>query len=123
MSNPQNNTLMMSKLQAAVDDTSLWLLFAMVGGAGASVLALGVLLRSGHVITARMLIGTVLHSMAWGAAVFLMMVDQVGVGLPFMLGVSIFSGMGLASFFDVLLLLLKRHLGVAVTFNPPNKEP
>lgn len=112
----------MSKLQTAIDETSLWLFFAMLGGAGASLLALGVLLRSDQKVTRRMLLGTVLHSMAWGAAVFLLMVDQTQLGLPFMLGVSIFSGMGLASFIDVIALLIKKHLGVTVTVNPPSKE-
>lgn len=112
----------MSKLQHAIDETSLWLLFAMLGGAGASLLALGILLRSDQKVTRRMLLGTVLHSMSWGAAVFLLMVDQTQLGLPFMLGVSIFSGMGLASFIDVVALLIKKHLGVTVTVNPPSKE-
>lgn len=112
----------MSKLQHAIDETSLWLLFAMLGGAGASLLALGILLRSDQKVTRRMLLGTVLHSMSWGAAVFLLMVDQTQLGLPFMLGVSIFSGMGLASFIDVVALLIKKHLGVTVTVNPPPKE-
>lgn len=113
----------MSKLQHAIDETSLWLFFAMLGGAGASLLAVGILLRSNQQLTRRMVVGTVLHSVAWGAAVFLMMVDQTHLGLPFMLGVSIFSGMGLASFIDVVALLIKKHLGVTVTINPPSKEP
>ena len=113
----------MPKLQAAVDETSLWLFFAFLGGAGASVLALGILLRSSQEVTRRMVIGTVMHSLAWGAAVFLLMADQTGLSLPFMLGVAIFSGMGVASFIDVVALLVKKHLGVTVTLQPPNKEP
>lgn len=115
----------MKKLQDAIDDASLWLFFAAMGGGGASMLALGMLLRSNQQLTRRVLVGTLLHSMAWGAAVFLMTVDRTSLGTPFTLGVAIFSGMGLASFIDVLLLLVRQRLGVpAPTPTPtPEKEP
>ena len=45
-----------------------------------------------------------------------------GLGVPFTLGISIFSGMGMASFIDVILLLVRQRLGVNVTINPPSKE-
>jgi len=106
-------------LQAAVDETSLWLLFALIGGSGASMLALGLLLRSNQTLTRRVVVGTLLHSVAWGAAVFLMSYGTVSADLPFMLGLSIFSGMGAASAIDLVLLLVKQRLGISVTINPP----
>lgn len=112
-----------STLQRVVDDSSLWLLFALIAGSGASVLALGMLLRSGRTLNRRTVIGTFLHSVAWGAAVFLMTYEQSGFGLPFTLGLSIFSGMGAASFIDLVLLLLKQRLGISVTVNPPPRDP
>ena len=105
-----------------LDDSSLWLVFAAIGGSGASLLALGLLLRSNEKLTRRAVIGTLLHSSAWGAAVFLMTVDHTSLGVPFTLGISIFSGMGMASFIDVILLLVRQRLGVNVTINPPAKD-
>lgn len=110
-------------LSAVADETSLWLLFALIAGSGASVLALGLLLRSNQALTRRTVIGTVMHSVAWGSAVFLMTYEQTSLGLPFVLGLSIFSGMGAASFIDLMLLLLRQRLGVNVTFNPPTPMP
>lgn len=110
-------------LQSAVDETSLWLAFALIGGSGASVLALGLLLRSNQTLTRRVVAGTLLHSVAWGAAVFLLSYGTVSVDLPFLLGLSIFSGMGAASFIDLMLLLVKQRLGISVTINPPNQTP
>lgn len=109
-------------LQHLLSDTSLWLLFALAGGAGASVLALGMLLRSGQQLTSRAVVGTVLHSVAWGVAVFLMLVEKLDLGLPMVLGLAIFSGLGTASFIDLVLLLVKQRLGINVTINPPPKE-
>lgn len=106
-------------LAAHVDEAMLWLLFALVGGVGASVLAMGLLLRSDKRLTARMVVGTVLHSLAWGVATFLLMVDQSAMSVPVMLAVSIFSGMGVASFVDVLVMILRRQLG----FVPPPPAP
>lgn len=106
-----------------VNDTSLWVLFAFAGGAGASVLALGILLRSNEAISRRVIIGTVLHGMAWGSAVFLMLYDQSDMGLPFTLGVSIFSGMGMASFVDIFLMLVKQRLGLSISITTARKEP
>lgn len=105
-------------LQEAIDQSSLWLLFALIGGAGASVLALGMLLRSNQLITARAVIGTTLHSVVWGAAVFLLVYEHNNLGLPFVLGVSVLSGMGAASFIDLMLLIVKQRLGISVTINP-----
>lgn len=118
-----NATSFIGALQHAVDSSSLWLVFALLGGSGASVLALGKLLRSNEQLTGRVVVGTVLHSMAWGAGVFLMMVDNTSLGLPFVVGLSVFSGMGVASFIDLVLLLVRQRLGISVTFNPPQKEP
>lgn len=109
-------------LQHVVSDTSLWLVFALAGGAGASVLALGMLLRSGDKLTSRAILGTVLHSLACGIAVFLMLVEKLDLGLPMVLGLAIFSGLGTASFIDLVLLLVKQRLGINVTINPPPKE-
>lgn len=113
------NTLPGSRLQAAVDETSLWLVFAVMGGSGASMLALGMLLRSNQALSKRVVVGTLLHSAAWGAAVYLMAYSRFNADLPFLLGLSIFSGMGAASFIDLVLLLVKQRLGISVTFNGP----
>jgi len=119
----------MQNLQNAIDDTSLWLVFALIGGTGASVLALGMLLRSNEALSWRVVAGAVLHSLAWGIAVFLMAYKKLDGELPFLLGLSIFSGMGTASFIDLVLLLIKQKLGISVTINPPaaaamtTKEP
>ena len=110
-----------STLQHAVDETSLWLVFAIIGGGGASLLSLGLLLRSNKALTRRAVIGTVMHSLAWGIAVFLMTVEHTALGLPFTIGLSIFSGMGVASFLDVLLLVLRQRMGISVTFNTKDK--
>lgn len=109
-------------LQTAADETSLWLLFALIGGAGASMLALGLLLRSNEKLTRRVVLGTLMHSVAWGAAVFMLGYSRYVDDLPFLLGLSIFSGMGVASFLDLVLLLVKQRLGISITLNPP-KEP
>jgi hypothetical protein len=112
-----------SRLQNAIDESSLWLLFALIGGSGASMLALGLLLRSNDKLTTRVIVGTLLHSAAWGSAVFLMGWSTLSNDIAFLLGLSIFSGMGVASFIDVVLLLIKQRLGIQVTINPPPKEP
>ena len=119
MADPAASTPLAAKLQTAIDDSSLWLLFAVIGGSGASMLALGLLLRSKEQLTSRVIIGTVLHSAAWGAAVFMMGWSSMQTDLAFLLGLSIFSGMGVASFLDVILLLVKQRLGIQVTINPP----
>lgn len=112
----------MQNLQTAINDTSLWLLFALIGGGGASMLALGLLLRSNQKLTRRVIAGTMLHSTAWGAAVFMLGYSRYVTDLPFLLGLAIFSGMGVASFLDLVLLLVKQRLGISVTLNPPAKD-
>ena len=110
------------RLQNAIDETSLWLLFALIGGAGASLLGMGILLRSNQALSARLVLGTLLHSVAWGAAVFMLGYSRFGDDTPLLMGLSIFSGMGAASFIDLVLLLVKQRLGVSVTINPPVKD-
>ncbi|MBY0236214.1 MAG: hypothetical protein K2W93_14635 [Burkholderiaceae bacterium] len=110
-------------LQTAIDDTILWLVFALIGGCGASMLALGLLLRSNQALTWRVVLGAVLHSIAWGFAVFLMAYNKLSSDLPFLVGLSIFSGMGTASFIDLMLLLVKQRMGISVTINPPSSIP
>jgi hypothetical protein len=117
------NPTFLHKLQTAIDDSSLWLLFALIGGSGASLLALGLLLRSNERLTTRVIVGTALHSSAWGSAVFMLSFSTLSQDLAFLVGLSIFSGMGVASFIDVLLLLVKQKLGIQITLNPPPKEP
>lgn len=106
-------------LQAGIDETSLWLLFALLGGSGASMLALGLLLRSGQSLTLRAVVGTLIHSLAWGAAVFMVTYGKFSGDLAFVVGLSIFSGVGAASSIDLVLLLLKQRLGISVTVSPP----
>lgn len=122
MSDHKPPRTVIENLQIAVDETSLWLLFALIGGAGASMLALGLLLRSNETLTRRVVLGTLLHSLAWGAAVFMLGYSRYVDDLPFLLGLSIFSGMGVASFLDLVLLLVKQRLGISVSINPPAKE-
>jgi|GEM_PF-1441065 len=122
MSDPTTQPGALHGLQRVADETSLWLVFALIGGSGASMLALGILLRSNQALTLRVVAGTLLHSAAWGAAVFLLSYGKASDDLPFLLGLSIFSGMGVASFIDLVLLLVKQRLGVSVTLNPPAKD-
>lgn len=110
-------------LQRVVDETSLWLIFAVIGGSGASMLALGMLLRSNQTLTSRVVLGTLLHSAAWGAAMFMLSYSKASDDLPFLLGLSIFSGMGVASTIDLVLLMIKQRLGISVTINPPSQAP
>lgn len=100
-----------SKIQQAVDETSLWLWFALAGAAGASVLALGLLLRSNKALSPRLVVGTLFHAAAWAVGVFLMSFSHFKEDLPFLLGISIMSGMGAASFVDMALMLLRQRLG------------
>jgi hypothetical protein len=121
MSDPQASaSVPFRSLQGAIDETSLWLVFALLGGSGASMLALGLLLRSGQSLTLRAVLGTLIHSLAWGAAVFMVTYGKFSGDLAFTVGLSIFSGMGAASSIDLVLLLLKQRLGISVTVAPPS---
>lgn len=111
----------MSKLQQALDDTSLWLLFALAGAGGASMLALGMLLRSSQALTPRMVLGTLLHSAAWAVGVFALTYSRFPEDLPFLVGLSIMSGMGVASFVDLAFLVLRQRLGMPTL--PPGAPP
>lgn len=113
----------MSKLQQAIDDTSLWLLFALAGGAGASMLALGLLLRSNQALTPRMVLGTLLHSATWAVGVFALSYSRFPEDLPFLVGLSIMSGMGVASFVDLAFLVLRQRLGMAPMPNTAAPPP
>lgn len=124
MSDPQATaSVPFRSLQGAIDETSLWLVFALLGGSGASMLALGLLLRSGQSLTMRAVVGTLIHSLAWGAAVFMVTYGKFSSDIAFVVGLSIFSGMGAASSIDLVLLLLKQRLGVSVTLSPPSAAP
>jgi hypothetical protein len=111
----------LSKLQQALDDTSLWLLFALAGAGGASMLALGMLLRSSQALTPRMVLGTLLHSAAWAVGVFALTYSRFPEDLPFLVGLSIMSGMGVASFVDLAFLVLRQRLGMPMP--PPGAPP
>lgn len=125
MSDPHQTaaSVPLRSLQGAIDETSLWLVFALLGGSGASMLALGLLLRSGQSLTLRAVLGTLIHSLAWGAAVFMVTYGKFSADLAFVVGLSIFSGMGAASSIDLVLLLLKQRLGISVTVMPPAAPP
>lgn len=113
----------MKKLDAlmahAADDISLWALFMLLAGAGASALGLSVLLRSGGALTVRAVVAAVLHSAIWGVVIFLVGYDALQDKLPMLLGFSISSGLGTASMVDLLLMVIKNKLGITVTINPP----
>lgn len=108
-------------MQAASDDVAWWVLFLLFAGAGASMLGLSMHLRNGGTMSPRAVIGALLHSMVWGVVVFLMGYSTLAHDLPMLLGLSILSGMGSASFADVVLMLVKNKLGINVTFNPASK--
>lgn len=112
-------------MRAGADDVAWWVLYLMFCGVGASALGLSMLLRGGGSLTMRAVAGALLHSMVWGVVVFLMGFSTLKNDLPMLLGLSILSGMGGASFADLVLMLVKNRMGISVSFNPPNraKEP
>lgn len=109
-------------LNAMGDDVAWWAVLALVGGAGASLLGLSMLLRSRHELTRRAVIGAALHSMMWGVVIFLMSYSTLKGDLPMLLGLSIMSGLGTASAADMVLMLLKWRFGINVTINPKRKD-
>jgi hypothetical protein len=112
-----------TKIEQAIDATSLWLWFALAGASGASVLALGLLLRSNKALSPRVVLGTVLHSAAWALGVFLLSYSRFTDDLPFLLGVSIMSGMGAASFVDLAFMLVRQRMGVGPLPDPYQADP
>lgn len=108
-------------LTTAGDDIAWWVLFLVFSGVGASALGLSVHLRGGGVLTLRAVLGAVLHSLMWGVVVFLIGYSTLQNDLPMLLGFSILSGLGSASFADLLLMVVKNKLGISVTINPPNR--
>lgn len=109
-------------LNAMGEDVAWWALLALIGGAGASLLGLSMLLRSGQELTRRAVLGAVLHSLMWGVVIFLMSYSTLKSDLPMLLGLSIMSGLGTASMADMLLLLVKNRFGINVTINPKRKD-
>jgi len=105
--------------RAGADDIAWWVIFLIFSGVGASALGLSVHLRGGGVLTLRSVMGAVLHSMTWGVVVFLIGYSTLRNDVPMLLGFSILSGIGSASFADLLLMLVKNKLGISVTINPP----
>jgi hypothetical protein len=118
LSDPTKSSFV-TKLEDVANGSSLWLLFALVGGSGASLMALGMLLRSNQALTYRMVMGTFLHSLMWGAAVFMVTYGYADLSLQFVLGLSILSGLGAASLVDIVLLIIRQRLGIAITISPP----
>lgn len=108
-------------VRAMGDDVAWWALLALVGGSGASLLGLSMLLRSGHELTRRAVMGALLHSAVWGVVVFLVSYSTLKQDLPMLLGLSIMSGLGSASLLDLVLMGVKQRFGISVTINPPGK--
>ena len=108
-------------LSAGADDIAWWVIFLVFSGVGASALGLSIYLRGGGTLTTRIIVGTVLHSLVWGVVVFLMGYSTLKSDIPMLLGLSILSGMGGASFFDLVLMLVKNKFGISVSINPPHK--
>lgn len=106
-------------VRAMGDDVAWWALLALVGGAGASMLGLSMLLRSGHELTHRAVVGALLHSAVWGVVVFLLTYSTLKADLPMLLGLSMMSGLGSASLVDLVLMGVKQRFGISVTINPP----
>lgn len=109
-------------LNAMGDDVAWWVVLALVGGAGASMLGLSMLLRSGHELTRRTVVGALLHSAVWGVVVFLMTYSTLKDDLPMLLGLSIMSGLGSASLLDLVLMGVKQRFGISVTITPPGQR-
>lgn len=108
-------------VRAMGDDVAWWALLALVGGSGASLLGLSMLLRSRHELTHRAVLGALLHSAVWGVVVFLVSYSTLKQDLPMLLGLSIMSGLGSASLLDLVLMVVKQRFGISVTINPPAK--
>lgn len=109
-------------VRAMGDDVAWWALLALVGGAGASMLGLSMLLRSGHELTHRAVVGALLHSAVWGVVVFLLTYSTLKADLPMLLGLSMMSGLGSASLVDLVLMGVKQRFGISVTINPPARH-
>lgn len=109
-------------VRAMGDDVAWWALLALVGGSGASLLGLSMLLRSRHELTNRAVLGAVLHSAVWGVVVFLVSYSTLRHDLPMLLGLSIMSGLGSASLVDLVLMAVKQRFGISVTINPPGRS-
>lgn len=107
--------------RAGADDVAWWVIFLVFSGIGASALGLSVTLRGGGALTMRAILGALLHSLMWGIVVFLIGFSTLKNDLPMLLGLSIMSGIGGASFTDLVLLLVKNKLGISVTINPPGR--
>lgn len=108
-------------LHSAGDDIAWWVVFLLFSAVGASALGLSMYLRSGGALTVRTAVAALLHSMVWGVVVFLIGYSSLRNDIPMLLGFSILSGLGSASFADLLLMVVKNKLGISVTFNPPVK--
>lgn len=106
---------------ATSDDVAGWVIFLLFAGVGASVLGLGVYLRSGGALTARAVSGVLLHSLMWGVVVFLMGYSTLRNDIPMLLSFSMLSGVGTASILDVVLMVIKMRFGINITFTPPPK--
>lgn len=109
-------------VRAMGDDVAWWAVLALVGGAGASMLGLSMLLRSGHELTRRAVFGALLHSAVWGVVVFLLTYSTLKGDLPMLLGLSMMSGLGSASLVDLVLMGVKQRFGISVTINPPARH-
>lgn len=107
--------------RAGADDVAWWVIFLVFSGVGASALGLSVTLRGGGELTMRAVLGALIHSLMWGIVVFLVGFSTLKNDLPMLLGLSIMSGIGGASFTDLVLLLVKNKLGISVTINPPGR--
>lgn len=107
--------------RAGADDVAWWVIFLVFSGVGASALGLSVTLRGGGELTMRAVLGALIHSLMWGIVVFLIGFSTLKNDLPMLLGLSIMSGIGGASFTDLVLLLVKNKLGISVTISPPGR--
>lgn len=107
----------LSCMQGFMDDISLWLFFVFMGGVGVLVLVLGMLLCFNVKFMYCVIIGMLLYSVVWGVVVFMMGLSCMGEDLFFLFGLVIFSGMGVVSFIDLILLLVKQWLGINVMIN------
>ena len=67
-------------------------------------------------------LGTLIHSLAWGAAVFMVTYGKFSGDLAFTVGLSIFSGMGAASSIDLVLLLLKQQFAELDKLQPRSRR-
>lgn len=87
---------------------------------GASVAGLAALLRGGEILTWRIVVAAFLHSGMWGVIIAFLLHQHLNV--PTLIAVAILSGIGGATITDIILVIIKKGLGVRVIIDNGEKE-